>query len=95
MMTELLRHPTLELTHVLRELMYALGEAGAAAAPHTGAAMHSRGGEAVCALGDDGVATAPHVRARGALCVVSDDGAAAAPHTGTDVHTRGADVRAW
>jgi len=40
-MTELLRHPRLELTHALGELMYALGDAGAAAAPHTGAAVHS------------------------------------------------------
>jgi len=41
-MTELLRHSTLELTHALGELMYALGDAGAAAAPHTGAAVHSQ-----------------------------------------------------
>ena len=40
-MTELLRHPTLESTHVLGELMNALGDAGAAAEPHTGAAVHS------------------------------------------------------
>jgi len=48
-MTELLLHPTLELTHALGELMYALGDAGAAAA--------------VCALGDDGAAAAPHTGA--------------------------------
>jgi len=49
-MTELLRHPTLELTHALGELMYALGDAGAAAAPHTGAAVHSRSRSCVRAL---------------------------------------------
>ena len=41
-MTELLRHPTPELTHALGELMYALGDAGVATAPHTGAAVHSQ-----------------------------------------------------
>jgi len=47
-MLELLRHPTQELPCTLEdvELMYALGDAGAAAAPHTGAAVHSRGGGA-------------------------------------------------
>jgi len=42
-MTEQLRRPTPELTHALGEPMYALGDAGAAAASHTGAAVHSRG----------------------------------------------------
>ena len=40
--TEQLRRPTPELTHVLGELMFALGDAGAAAAPHTGAVVHSQ-----------------------------------------------------
>ena len=49
-MTEQLWRPTPELTCVLRELMYALGDAGAAVAPHTGAAVHSQGcGADVCA----------------------------------------------
>jgi len=46
-MTELLRHPTLELTHVLGEPIYALGDVRAATAPHNGATMHSRGVGAV------------------------------------------------
>jgi len=41
-MTEQLRRPTPELTHALGELMYALGDAGVATAPHTGAAVHSQ-----------------------------------------------------
>ena len=41
-MTEQLQRPTLELTHALRELMFALGDAGAATAPHTGAVVHSQ-----------------------------------------------------
>ena len=44
---ELLQHPTLELTYTLVELMYTLGDAEAAAAPDTGAAVHSRGVGAV------------------------------------------------
>jgi len=42
-MTEQMRRPTPELTRALGELMYALGDAGAAVAPHTGAAVHSQG----------------------------------------------------
>ena len=41
-MTEQLRRPTPELTHALGELMFMLGDAGAAAAPHTGAVVHSQ-----------------------------------------------------
>jgi len=41
-MTEKLRRPTPELTRALGELMYALGDAGAAVARHTGAAVHSQ-----------------------------------------------------
>ena len=45
MILEFLRHPTLELPCTIKdvELIYVLGDAGVAAAPHTGAAMHSRG----------------------------------------------------
>jgi len=50
-MTELLLHPTLELTHALGELMYALGDDGAAAAPHTGAAMRSQRCDCCARLG--------------------------------------------
>jgi len=44
-MLELLQHPTLELSCNLEDvqLMIALGDAGLAAAPHTGAVVHSRG----------------------------------------------------
>jgi len=42
-MTDQLRRPTPELTRALGELMYALGDAGNAVAPHTGAAVHSQG----------------------------------------------------
>jgi len=43
-MLELLQHPTPELLCTLEdvELMYTLGDAGVAAAPHTGAAIHSQ-----------------------------------------------------
>jgi len=43
-MLELLLHPTPELPCTLDdvEVMYALGDAGVAAAPHTGAAVHSQ-----------------------------------------------------
>ena len=39
---EQLRRPTPELMHALGELMFVLGDAGAAAAPHTGAVVHSQ-----------------------------------------------------
>jgi len=94
-MMELLRQPTLELTHALGELIYVLGDAAAAVAPNIGAAMHSQGGGAVCALGDDRVAVASHVCTPGAVCVLGNDGAALVPHTGADAHAWGADVRAW
>jgi len=41
-MLELLRHPTPELTYALGELTFTLGDPGAAAAPHTGAVVHSQ-----------------------------------------------------
>jgi len=39
---EHLQHPTSELTHAFGELMFALGDAGAAAAPQTGAVIYSQ-----------------------------------------------------
>jgi len=50
-MTEQLQRPTPELTHALGELMYVLGDAGAAAAPHTGAAVHSQRCDCCARLG--------------------------------------------
>ena len=62
-MTEQLRHPTPELTHALGELMFALGDAGAAAATHTGAVVHSQRCDCGVHLGIRELLWRPHTRA--------------------------------
>jgi len=60
---EQLRRPTPELTHVLGELMFALGDAGAAAAPHTGAVVHSQRCDCCVHLGIRELLWRPHTGA--------------------------------
>jgi len=62
-MTEQLRRPTPELTRALGELEYVLGDAGAAMAPHTGAAVHSQRCDCCACLGIGGLLWRPHTGA--------------------------------
>jgi len=64
-MLELLRHPTPELPCTLEdvELMYALGDAGVAAAPHTGAVVHSQRCDCCARLGIREILWRPHTGA--------------------------------
>jgi len=64
-MLELLWHPTPELLCTLKdvELMYTLGDAGVAVAPHTRAAVHSQRYDCCARLGIRGLLWRPHTGA--------------------------------